>query len=645
MMKLKNKWKYAAALSLFALAPWGVQAQMEVIPPQVYRESLDKLSVLGKETGNASLQKYLKTLGKETPERELVTAVRVAEDMKANPQNGKVLHYSVPAMSDLQRLPDVYPLDGTFSAPVNIIMAQNEYEPGSFVLYPLEDLGKTELKLTEFRTADGKVLPADKLDLKVIKVWYQNGNGWYSYFGDTGLKLVPELLLNDEDLIKVDTENVQNYARLTEKDGSVSYQWISAPHLIDKRHYYPFWRSAEPFQSMKENFVDADKLKPVTLEQGKFKQFFLTVRVEKDQAPGLYKGAVNLVRNGARIGTIPVAVRILPFVLPKPHTYADTNRPFLVSSYSYISFDQFLSRNGGDYELMDKQLVATLENQVKHNQDMHMLRAQARQYEHAYTINAVKRAGMRTDYYMGGAPGAGNTVMDMMHDAKMLRDYYTKHLGHTNIFLGCGDEPPISWVRNMIPLFKIYKAEGLKFFIAGGDQVFYGAGYLYDFYNTAHLPENRDVTRKWNDIGKTFLAWYAQQHVGAENPAYNRRQNGIAPYLANYSALCNYAHHFGPYNDRSYTYKPMVYAYGTGSGVIDTIQWEGFREGVDDIRYATALKRLAQEAADSPNMEIQNEGRAVLQYFAELNPECGDMDEMRLEMIRRILSLRKLLGK
>ncbi len=640
---MKLKWKYAAVLSLLAFAPLSSQAQMEVITPAVYRESLSKLSDL--KVQNPALQKYLQTLGKRTTEKELVTAVRVAEDVKDADATAKIIYYSVPAMSDLQRMPDVYPLDGTPMSPVRIIMARDEYEPGSFLIYPLENLGKVELKLTEFRTADGKVLPAEKLDLKVIKIWYQNGNGWYSYFGDTGLKLVPELLLNDEDLIKVDTENEQNYARLTEKDGTVSYTWISAPVDIDKRHYYPFWRSAEPFQSMKPNFADADKIKPVTLEQGKFKQFFLTVHADKDQAPGLYKGAVSLVKNGAQIGTVPVAVRILPFALPQPHTYADTDKPFLVSSYSYISFDQFLSRNGGDYDLMEKQFIAVFENQVKHNQNMHMLRANAKQYEHTYTIDMLKRSGMRTDYLMGGGPTNMNSLLDMRHDAKMLRDYYMKQVGHTNVFFGYGDEPPVSWVRNNISLFKIYKKEGLKFFIAGGDQVFYSAGYLYDFYNTAHWPESRDVTRKWNDIGKTFLAWYAQQHVGSENPAYNRRQNGIAPYLANFSALCNYAHHFGPYNDRSYTYKPMVYAYGSGNGVIDTIQWEGFREGVDDIRYATALKRLAKEAADSPDMDIQNAGRAALQYLAELDPETGDMNEMRLEMIHRILSLRKMLGK
>ena len=194
-------------------------------------------------------------------------------------------------------------------------------------------------------------------------------------------------------------------------------------------------------------------------------------------------------------------------------------------------------------------------------------------------------------------------------------------------------------------MFRDYQKEGLKFFIAAKDQAFYAAGYFYDFFNTAYFPEQREPTRKWNEVGHAFVAWYAAQHIGAENPSYNRRQNGLVPYLANYSALCNYAHHFGPYNDRRLTYKPMVFAYGSGSGVIDTIQWEGFREGLDDIRYATLMKKLALEANKHKDIDIQYQGRIALQYLAELDATSYDLGAARLEMIRMILNLKKILNK
>ena len=143
----------------------------------------------------------------------------------------------------------------------------------------------------------------------------------------------------------------------------------------------------------------------------------------------------------------------------------------------------------------------------------------------------------------------------------------------------------------------------------------------------------------------TYCAWYANQHVGAENPELNRRQYGLAAYLSGYSALCNYAHHLGPYNDISETYKPMVFVYGTADGVIDTLQWEGFREGVDDIRYATLMQSLAREAEKSSNVEVRYLAGKAKILLARFDKKTGDLNAARGEMIGFIEQLRAALGK
>lgn len=251
---------------------------------------------------------------------------------------------------------------------------------------------------------------------------------------------------------------------------------------------------------------------------------------------------------------------------------------------------------------------------------------------------------MRTDLLLGGMRiqnTASKAFMD--HDARRGAEWFDQAIGHHNVYVGHGDEPGAQWLMNARPMYDAYKRAGFKLIIAGGDSVFYKSGFVYDWHNVAQWPENADSTRLWNEVGNTHVAWYAAMHVGAENPAFNRRQYGLANYLANYSATCNYAHHFGPYNDDRTKYRPMVFAYGVYSGVIDTIQWEGYREAIDDIRYATALKRLAQQAAQSTDLETRNVGKQALQYMATLSRITGDLNAVRYEMIQRILALKCML--
>ncbi len=636
-----------AASVFFSFSEPMLFAQVQKITDEMYETAVDSLNSQMFQTLPVTVKEHLKRFKKTSNSKHFVHAVRVAQDVSQKKKNqGNVLltYYSVPAMSELQRLPDAYPLDGKMEAPIRIIMSQDEFEPGSFVLYPFADLGKATLRLTEFKNEKGQVFPSDALDLKVIKVWYQNGNGWYSYFGDTGLKLTPELLLNDEDLILVDAKKEQNYARLTEKDGKVSYQWITPPVEIDRRIGYPDYRDFESFQAMKPNFKDAKTLQPVTLKEGEFKQFFLTAHATSKQAPGLYKGSIVVNTKGTAI-SIPVSIRVLPFVLPRPCAYNDTNKPFLVSSYSYRDLYLLRAFNGGDIDLAKQQLEATIVDLVNHNEDFLGAPGNLQSFEFEYTVDVLRKNGARKDYLKGGGiNNGGPTRVERRHGAKIAKKYI-ESLGYESMFIGYGDEPGADWVIATRDFFKDIQSSGLKFYIAGGDQVFYSYGYGYDFFNTAQKPENREATRKWNDVGHAWVAWYAVHHIGPENPAFNRRQYGITPYLAGYSAMCNYAHHYGPYNDRRMTYKPMVFAYGTGNGVIDTLGWEGFREGIDDIRYATMLKRLAKEADASPDINIQHAGRIALQEFAEFDLTKGDMAEFRLEMIRHIMNLRKLLNK
>lgn len=637
------QWKKMCLPLLVSMLMPAASAQIEKLSQAETGEILRSIPETARTVKSADLKQLLGEAQKQGGKRAL-NAARSARDFRELPDKSVLGHYAVMPMSDLQRLPDAYPVDGVPSGTVRIIAAQDEYEPGSFVVYPFKDLGKVQLTMGKLRTKEGREFPASQLDLKVVKVWYQNHNGWYSYFGDTKLKLTPELLLNDEDLIFVDTKKVGNFARLTEKDGTVSHQWIT-PYFLFNDRAPGYYRHPAPFCPMKLNFKDADTLQKVTLSAGEYKQFFLTVQVTEKDAPGLYNGSILLDKDGVRIGEVPVSLRVLPFRLPDPKTYYDINRDFYITAYNYSGLWYIAEENGDDYRLAEKQFLAMLKNLKSHNQYYHWIREGGPgSYNYKREFELIREAGLKTDpvFTLSCAPRTNNPLI-LRTRAKTVRAYNEKLFGHNRVYLGHGDEPPARWFRGDRPVFEAFQNEGFRFIIACTDSGFYTSGFFYDFINLNQRPEEPVSVEKWNQIGKAYVGWYAQQHVGTENPCFNRRQYGLAPYLKNYSAFCNYAHHFGPYGDAKTGYKPMVFAYGHGGGVLDTLAWEGFREGVDDIRYATLAKQLAAEAEKSPDIKTRYAGGKLLQFLTEMNGEDVNMDTARLELIRHILVLRSLL--
>lgn len=579
-----------------------------------------------------------------------VLAARVAADWKAArpgaAADAGTPYYVVPALSDTMRLPDAYPWDGRAGGELRLLAARDEYESASFVVFPFADQAEVTLKATPLAGPGGAVFPAENLELKVVKVWYQNGNGWYSYFADPGLKLVPELLLNDENLIKVDTAARANYARIDESSGS-RYSWISPPRRIDSRYDEHGWMSFQTFRPQAVPFADSPSLRPVAFSAGRFKQFWLTANVPKGAAPGLYRGRIDMTAGGRKIGEVPLALRVLPFELPEAKAYSDTNRTFLVSLYSCPTLTSLMSANGGDRVLAEKQLLAMMKNMRRHNLLNPMMNYQPGDLLKRH-LELMKEAGLPTRPIVGNTakflgmrgPLGFDSLLVAKQNAESWRRFFMENLGHTDVFIQSGDEPGAAWVAMMRPAWKFYHENGLKIFTAGHGGMFMPGGYVYDMKPAAGFPEEAELVKPWNQVGHAYVGFYAGQHNGSENPSFVRRQHGLLGYLSGFNMVCNYEFAIGPWNDLAYDlYKPMVVAYATRDGLADTLAWEGFREGIDDIRYATKLLQLAQMAIDSGKLENIYAGRKVRQWFALLDGQGADLNAVRAEMIDQIMNL------
>ena len=628
---MKLKIAVMAWLSCFAACLF---AQVEVPAPEQMKDWLTGYEKACQ--AQTPFAQHLRHL-KDAPDKAKANGYRVGLDFPGL-ADAPFYVYAVPAMSETQYLPDAYPFDGEAGKGARIIMAENEYEPASFVIYPAKDLGKVEFAIGELKNADGKVFPKKQLDLKVIKVWYQNGNGWYSYFQDKQLKLCPELLLNDEDLIKVDTKAVANYARLTEKDGTVTYRWLTAPSAIENRiEDAPGYRLDETFCSMKPNFKDAKTFQGATLKEGEFKQFFLTAQTTGEEAPGLYRGAITLKSNGKALGEVPVELRVLPVELPRPKTYFDPDKDFLAFFCEYVSLEHVRQLNGNDHALAEKQLVEILKDFARHGETMP-------NHREAYSRPDINEAaGLDTSTFCSGSMLLSNPA-DMRYDARRKRDNHIRKFGKVDgYYLSWGDEFGLGTLRGVRPMIDIYKALGFRFPV-NSRHGYAAGGYLADLFWPPVTPDYEHASlpaSKLNALGgDAYFGWYASQHVGVENPAYIRRQYGLGPYRAGLSCHFNYAHHLNGYNDiRGNTYRSMNFIYADGEGVIDTLSWEAFREGMDDIRYATKLQQLAHPLIYSEDLQARYTAKKALQLLADMNTDDFDLTTARLEMIRFILEL------
>ena len=86
-----------------------------------------------------------------------------------------------------------------------------------------------------------------------------------------------------------------------------------------------------------------------------------------------------------------------------------------------------------------------------------------------------------------------------------------------------------------------------------------------------------------------------------EQPYTHRYHVGMWLALSGMDGLHTYAYQHGPGPNKmmgrmwddfdSKLYRTIAFTYPTVDGVIDTLQWEGIREGVDDVRYLTTLKK------------------------------------------------------
>jgi len=92
-------------------------------------------------------------------------------------------------------------------------------------------------------------------------------------------------------------------------------------------------------------------------------------------------------------------------------------------------------------------------------------------------------------------------------------------------------------------------------------------------------------------------------------------------------------------------YRNLSIVYPTKDNIVNTLAWEGVREAMDDVRYATLLRQLSRKAVQENNIQakkIAHRAEAALAYFDAIR---RDPEAFRMECANYILQLLQALNQ
>ncbi|MCP3999468.1 MAG: LamG domain-containing protein [Gammaproteobacteria bacterium] len=511
-------------------------------------------------------------------------------------------------------------------ARLNFVVTPGEYEPASFVLHANSQIKGLNVRVTELSDPEGNLLTGANVDIRIVKRWYQRNVG--SSSPQNIRYMTSELLVYDDTLIRA--EDGKNFLKLENgkyvdisKSGQTKKSITPSPKKFPVR--------------------DANSLQPIDLQVGESRQFWVTLHTEVNTPAGLYQAVIEFVQDGDVTKSIPVAVEVLPFVLADPPIeYSFYYRGYLARNNSFGSVSSELKS--------ESQMLADLQNMYEHgvknptvyqNFDSGLLDR---------VMQLRSEAGMHKErlYYLGldiGPNKEGFLSPWLGQNVQEVRSVAAKY-GVSDVYFYARDETRGEELAYQFPFWEAVKKAGGKVMSAG-------------WKNTTKYPGNFEVTgakedlfvcngayslaeaQRWHEKGRLIYSYY-NPVGGIELPQTWRRNYGLLLWQAGYDGAMPYAwqHSFGDgWNDFDHPqYRDHNFTYPTVDRPIDTVQWEGFREGVDDVRYLATLLALLDDtqSKDSP---YASDARAWVDQLRIAPLAQLDLDNIRAQTAAYILAL------
>jgi hypothetical protein len=466
------------------------------------------------------------------------------------------------------------------------LVAPGSYSSASFAINTIDasKCGAIQITASDLTKQDSPQIKISSSSIKInyVKIWYQGGTAWKGIAPDKTRVLVPELLVNDPTLIKVDKAQKRNYLKITKNNHSI-YVDVSKDDYLTGGSV----KAMIPDLDVK----DSSTLQPIDLDGPQ--QLWIKTTVNKNISAGDYRGSLSIKNGGAVILQIPLQVTVYPFQLPPPKLeYAIYYRSQLFKRGGTIS-SEYKDETQFRAELADMREHGIANPTIYQGTDDWSLVKRALELRHEAGFIDKKL------YYV--SLSAANAVnQDSESKLKSTINKLTSlalPYGYTEIFLYGIDEASREEQKKQLSSWRVTQGLGAKIFAAGKVGTYDNTDAVLDLLVLAYEPNISEI-QKFHYAGKKVFT-YAFPQSGPENPDIFRRDYGITLWKAGVDGAMPYAymHSFGSsWNDfDSAKYRDHQFVYPTADGVIDTIAWEGLHEGIEDVRYLTALENYISQ--------------------------------------------------
>ncbi len=507
------------------------------------------------------------------------------------------------AVTDEPIFPWTVPTPEQLDPVIDVAACPGEFEPASITLFATRDLRKITARMSALNSQDGHRLPASVVDIRQVLCWYQSG---WAHVTRTGRTLVPELLVHDAALIDVDyllRENILNFHRLPQ---------------------------------------DTDVLMPFDLKAFTGRQLWLTFKPPADTEPGLYGGWLDILEDGVELTSVPVRLRVYPFELSP-------------SRLKYSLYYRLRpSRTDNPWATMER-MEQEIRNQIEHGINMpstyigtESLDENGPRMQALEELTRIYRDLGLIDHpliLVTMAIGTQSTSEQLENVRAMARSMvaWAETRGYSEVYFQAKDEASPEVMKQERPAMQAVHDAGAKVFVACTHKYFDAVGDILDMpvVSGGLRPE---LAPKVHAAGHRIFS-YGNPQAGVELPLTYRRNYGLKLWAAGYDGAFNYEYQYhhveGAYDDfREDHYRNHIMAYPARLRPIDTRQWEGWREGVDDVRYlSTLLDHLDRLEASRRDQSL------LIRQRQWLNSITGDepLDTLRSKMVGHILEVRKAL--